>query len=247
MPDPAAPAPPPAACLGAAGREVRRHRRRRTRRDRPAAARARPVRPRPQRGPPPPLLDEEDESAAGFDAGLDESVRRVAGDEARAAAAHGGPDGGAPQSPARVSICLQPSDLPRSGKKSISKCFHNERICRTRPGAPPRAGSRTAARRRAPRGLQFACNPLISPDPPKNPFPNISRPKGFVGRCGRRRFRPGSSFPARRVASGGAATARSGHCRATAIAPGVETSSPNRRARLGEGARDEPSAGRMRA
>ena len=108
-------------------------------------------------------------------------------------------------------------------------------------------GGRTAARRRAPRGFQFACNPLISPDPPKNPFPNISRPKGFVGRCGRRRFRPGSSFPARRVASGGAATARSGHCRATAIAPGVETSSPNRRARLGEGARDEPSAGRMRA
>ena len=147
MPDPAAPAPPPAACLGAAGREVRRHRRRRTRRDRPAAARARPVRPRPQRGPARRPLDDEDESAAGFDARPDERVTTVAEEKARAAAR--GPDGGAPPSPARVSICLQPSDFPRSAEKSISNYCHNERICRaTRPGAPPRAGRRTAARHR---------------------------------------------------------------------------------------------------
>jgi hypothetical protein len=52
-------------------------------------------------------------------------------------------------------------------------------------------GGRTAARRRAPRGLQFACNPLILLDRLKNPFPDISRSKGSVGRRGpgRRRAR----------------------------------------------------------
>jgi len=59
------------------------------------------------------------------------------------------PDGGAPKSPERASICLQSSDFARSAAKCISKCIQNERICRaTRPGAPPRAGRRTAARRR---------------------------------------------------------------------------------------------------
>ena len=52
-------------------------------------------------------------------------------------------------------------------------------------------GGRTAARRRAPSGLQFACNPLILLDRPQNVFPNVSKTKGFVGRRdpGRRRAR----------------------------------------------------------
>jgi hypothetical protein len=62
-------------------------------------------------------FDEVAEGAALFDARLDERIRRAAEDKARAAAARGAPDGGAPQSPAPVSICLQPSDFPRSTEK----------------------------------------------------------------------------------------------------------------------------------
>jgi hypothetical protein len=40
----------------------------------------------------------------------------------------------------------------------------------------------------APRGLPFACNPLIRLDRAKGECPDISTSKGFVGRCGRRRF-----------------------------------------------------------
>ena len=65
----------------------------------------------------PPPLDEAAEGAARFDARLDERIRRAAEDEARAAAAGGEPDGGARRTPARASICLQPSDLRRSGEK----------------------------------------------------------------------------------------------------------------------------------
>jgi len=86
-------------------------------------------------GPAPPPLDEEDESAARFDAGPDERATTVADDEARAAA-RGNPDGGAPQSPARASICLQSSDFSRSDEKPISKYFDNERICRAMRPAP---------------------------------------------------------------------------------------------------------------
>jgi len=65
----------------------------------------------------PPPLDEAAEGAARFDARLDERIRRAAEDEARAAAAGGESDGGARRTPARASICLQPSDLRRSGEK----------------------------------------------------------------------------------------------------------------------------------
>ena len=63
----------------------------------------------------------------------------------------------------------------------------------------PRRIGRTAARRRAPRGLQFACNPLILLDRPKNQFPDISRSKGFVGRRGPGR-RPAPRVGRRRAA-----------------------------------------------
>jgi hypothetical protein len=62
-------------------------------------------------------LDEEEESTAEFDAGFDDLLRRAAEDKARAAAARAAPDGGAPQSPAPASFCLQPSDLPGSAQK----------------------------------------------------------------------------------------------------------------------------------
>ena len=190
MPGPAAPAPPPAAHLGAVELDASlRLAARRVEIGEPGAIdRLSRVLERLDRccnaGPAPPTLDEKDESAAGFDAGLDDLLRRVDGDRVRAAA-RVEPDGGAPQSPARVSICLQPSDFPRSAEKCISHYFKNARICRaTRPGAPPRAGRRTAARRRPLRGLQSACNPLICLDRARNLFPIISTTKGFVGRGG---------------------------------------------------------------
>ena len=51
----------------------------------------------------PPPFDEAAEGAARFDAKLDDLVATAAEDKARAAAAaRGGPDGGAPPSPARA-------------------------------------------------------------------------------------------------------------------------------------------------
>jgi hypothetical protein len=82
--------------------------------------------------------------------------------------------------PRAVSIWLHPSDLPRSAEKWISEYFHTERTCRAmRLGAPPRAGKPDGG---APARFQFACNPLICRDRPRNGFPNISTPKGFLGR-----------------------------------------------------------------
>ena len=185
MPDPAPPAPPPAACLGAIERQARRHRGRQTRRDRPAAARARPLRPRPQRGPPPPLLDEEDESAAGFDAGPDVRAATVAEDKARAAAARGGRTAARRRAPRGLQFACNPLillDRPQNVFPNVSKTKGS--VGRRDPG---RRRARGAGRRRAadpPRGLQFACNPLICLDRARNPFPNISTTKGFVGRGG---------------------------------------------------------------
>jgi len=70
----------------------------------------------------------------------------------------------------------------------------------------PRAKGRSGVAR----GLQCACNPLICLDRARNECPDVSKPKGCVGRCGRRRGWLGSSFPDCRVASGGAATAPRG-------------------------------------
>ena len=180
MPDPAA----PAASVSAAGREVRRHGGRRTRRDRPAAARARPVRPLPQCGPPPPPLDEEDEGAAKFDARLDDLLRRVAEDKARAAAARGGRTAARRRAPRGFQFACNPLillDRPQNVFPNVSKT--KGFVGRRDPG---RRRARGAGRRRAadPRGLQFACNSLICLDRARNPFPNIAAPKGFVGRGG---------------------------------------------------------------
>jgi len=85
--------------------------------------------------------------------------------------------------------------LPKTSKDfqkfpKISKNF------RRPPGPGDAEGWRTAARGAA-RGLPLACNPLICRDRTSNEPPNLSTTKGFVGRSGRRRFRPGSPVPAR--------------------------------------------------
>jgi hypothetical protein len=49
--------------------------------------------------------------------------------------------GGAPQTPARASFCLQPSDLPRSARKRIAKYCHAEGSLGRRRAADPRAAS----------------------------------------------------------------------------------------------------------
>ena len=153
MPDPAAPAPPPAACLGAIEREVRRHR---IIERAPGGWRTGSI------AEPVDLGSARSSGRRSSCAGVDPAgASPLADRQARRPRPHGRrrqgagrrrarrPDGGAPPSPARASICLQSSDFARSAAKCISKCIQNERICRaTRPGAPPRAGSRTAARRR---------------------------------------------------------------------------------------------------
>ena len=152
MPDPATPAPPPAVRVSAAEREVRRHR----------------IIERALRGWTTETIAEAEYLGSARSSGRRSSCAGVdpagasplADRQARRPRPHGrrrqgagrgarGPDSGAPPSPARASICLQSSDFARSAAKCISKCIQNERICRARrPGAPPRAGSRTAARRR---------------------------------------------------------------------------------------------------
>jgi hypothetical protein len=147
MPDPATPATPPAARVSATEREVRRHRNAERalggwsietiaeaedptpRRIGRIVADAGVAPGRSGRGACPPA----DRQA------LRTRPQRRRGQGAGRRRARG-PDGGAPQSPARASFCLELSDLPRSGEKSISEYFHTERICRaTRLEAPPRA------------------------------------------------------------------------------------------------------------
>jgi len=99
MPDPAAPAPPPAASVGAAefDASLRLAARRVEDGERGAIDRLSRALDRFDRfdrcrnaGPAAPPFDEEDEGAAKFDARLDDLMRRVAEDKARAAAARGG-------------------------------------------------------------------------------------------------------------------------------------------------------------
>ena len=141
MLDPAAPAPPPAACLGAIEREVRWLR---------IIERA--------------LGEWSNELIADAE---DPTPRRIGQIVGRTLAL--------PEvDPARAHVRLQTARLDErahgvAGDKA--------------PAAAARAG-RTAARRRAPRGFQFACNPLICLDRTRNPFPNVSTTKGFVGRGG---------------------------------------------------------------
>jgi len=148
MPDPTAPAPPPAASVGAAEREVRWHR---------IVERA--------------LGGCSDELIADAE---DPTPRRIGRIVGRTLAL--------PEvDPAGTHVRLQTA---RRDERA-------NRADRDKARAVAARGGRTAARRRAPSGLQFACNPLISPDPPQNVFPNVSKTKGFVGRRdpGRRRAR----------------------------------------------------------
>ena len=66
--------------------------------------------------PAPPSF-EEDDDAVIFDAGRDERVATAAEDKPRAAVARRAPDGGSAQTPAPVSVCLQPFDFPRPAEK----------------------------------------------------------------------------------------------------------------------------------
>jgi hypothetical protein len=80
----------------------------------------------------------------------------------------------------------------RRGRLRLQTARLDERA-RSGDGDKARAavrGGRTAARRRAPRGLQFACNPLILLDRARDLFPNVSTTKAFVGRGPGRRPAP---------------------------------------------------------
>jgi len=124
MPDPAAPAPPPAARVGAA--EFDASLRRAARRvedgepgaiDRPSRALGRLDR-YENAAAEPSQFDEEEDSASKLDAGLDRRVRMAAGDKAHAAAAaRGGAGRRRAADPRAVSFWLQTSDFPRSGQK----------------------------------------------------------------------------------------------------------------------------------
>ena len=137
MPNPAAPAPPPAACLGAAGRAARRHR----------------------------IIER---ALRGWSTGTISGAVDLGG-----ARSSGGRSSCARVDPARARLRWQTARLDeRAGSGDGDKARAAAR------------GGRTAARRRAPRGFQFACNSLICLDRARNPFPNIAAPKGFVGRGG---------------------------------------------------------------
>jgi hypothetical protein len=148
MPDPAAPAPPPAVRVSAAEREVRRHRSRR--------------------------------ALGGWSAELIAEAED-------------------PTAPQRIGRIVGRTLALRGGRSGRGACPPADRRARRtrqqgrrdKARAAAARGGRTAARRRAPRGLQFACNPLILLDRPQNVFPNVSKTKGFVGRRdpGRRRAR----------------------------------------------------------
>ena len=102
------------------------------------------------------------------------------------------------QPPARLAFAGNPMiclDRPRIEFPNISKPKGS--VGRRGPG---RRSARGAGRRRARDRARFpfACNPLISLDPPRNVFPNVSTTKGFVGRCGRRRSRQGAHGRQRR-------------------------------------------------
>ncbi|MGD0722132.1 MAG: hypothetical protein ABR970_13930 [Roseiarcus sp.] len=113
MADPIAPASPPAARLSAIERDAsRRLAARRVEDGEPGAigrlSRALERLDRYENVAAAPPFDELAEGAAKFDAKLDDLLRRVAGDKARAAAARGGPDGGAPQTPAGFNLPANP-------------------------------------------------------------------------------------------------------------------------------------------
>jgi len=192
MLDPAAPAPPPAACLGAIEREVRWLRiieRALGEWSNELIADA--------EDPPPRrigqivgrtlALPEVDPAGAHVrlqTARLDERANRADGDKARAAAARGGRTAARRRAPRGLQFACNPLillDRPQNEFPNVSKPkgFVGRRGPARRPA--PRAERRRAA---DPRRLQFACNPLISPDRVRNPFPNISTTKGFVGRGG---------------------------------------------------------------
>jgi len=189
MPDPATPAPPPAACLGAIEREVRRHW----------------IIERALRGWSAGTIGEAEDlgcakspdgrsSCARVDparahvrlqtARLDERANRADGDKARAAAARGGRTAARRRAPRGLQFACNPLillDRPQNVFPNVSKPkgFVGRRGSGRRRA--PRAGRRRAA---DPRGFQFACNPLICLDRTRNPFPNVSTTKGFVGRGG---------------------------------------------------------------
>ena len=95
VPDPAAPAPPPAARVGAAEFDASLRRAARRVEDGESGAIDRPSRALERRGryenaaAEPSPFDEEEDSAARLDAGLDERVRRAGEDKAQGAAARG--------------------------------------------------------------------------------------------------------------------------------------------------------------
>ena len=125
MPELAIPSSLPAASVSAIAREVRRHRiMERVDRgwSRKSIAQAEDLTPRRVGQIVRQTLQPREVDPAGAPvrlqaARLDERVATAAEDKPRAAVARRAPDGGSAQTPAPVSVCLQPFDFPRPAEK----------------------------------------------------------------------------------------------------------------------------------